>query len=125
MESSFQAGVDTLYNKCVNCGSTPSSKTPTAISNSIQSIYTNRYNTGYNSGHSAGYNSGYSAGKSSVKSNYNLVLKAHTTYDGYTRDNNFTITISSGSASGSGNVRVSHKGVTYETKITVVSLTSV
>ena len=46
IRSSFQAGVDTLYNKCVSCGSTPSSKTPTAISNSIQSIYTNRYNAG-------------------------------------------------------------------------------
>ena len=46
MKSSFQAGVDTLYNKCVSCGSTPSSKTPTDISNAIQSIYTNRYNAG-------------------------------------------------------------------------------
>ena len=46
MKQSFQSGVDTLYNKCVSCGSTPSSKTPTAISNSIQSIYTNRYNAG-------------------------------------------------------------------------------
>ena len=53
LKSSFQAGVDTLYNKCVNCGSTPSSKTPTAISNSIQSIYTNRYNSGYSSGQSS------------------------------------------------------------------------
>ena len=44
--ANFQAGVDTLYNKCVSCGSTPSSKTPTAISNAIQSIYTNRYNAG-------------------------------------------------------------------------------
>lgn len=50
MKSSFQAGVDTLYNKCNSCGSTPSSKTPTAISNAIQSIYTNRYNSGYNAG---------------------------------------------------------------------------
>ena len=53
MKSSFQAGVDTLYNKCNSCGSTPSSKTPTAISNAIQSIYTNRYNSGYNAGISA------------------------------------------------------------------------
>ena len=48
MQSSFQAGVDTLYNKCVSCGSTPSNKTPTAISNSIQSIYNNRYSSGRN-----------------------------------------------------------------------------
>ena len=46
IRSDFQAGVNTLYNKCVSCGVTPSSKTPTAISNSIQSIYTNRYNAG-------------------------------------------------------------------------------
>lgn len=48
LQSSFQAGVDTLYNKCVSCGSTPSNKTPTAISNSIQSIYNNRYSSGRN-----------------------------------------------------------------------------
>ena len=45
---SFQNGVDTLYNKCVSCGSTPTAKTPAAISTAIQSIYTNRYNAGYN-----------------------------------------------------------------------------
>ena len=50
IQSSFQAGVDTLYNKCVSCGSTPSSKTPTAINNAIQSIYTNRYNSGRTQG---------------------------------------------------------------------------
>lgn len=53
VQNSFQDGVDTLYNKCKSCGSTPSSKTPTAISNAIQSIYTNRYNSGYNAGISA------------------------------------------------------------------------
>ena len=53
MKSSFQAGVDTLYNKCVSCGSTPSAKTPTAIELSIGGIYTNRYNTGYNAGKSS------------------------------------------------------------------------
>ena len=68
LKSSFQAGVDTLYNKCVNCGSTPSSKTPTAIESSIGSIYTNRYNSGYNAGDSAGYTRGYNAGKNSVPS---------------------------------------------------------
>ena len=39
LQTSFQDGVNTLYNKCVSCGVTPSSKTPTAISNAIQSIY--------------------------------------------------------------------------------------
>ena len=45
---SFQTGVNTLYNKCVSCGVTPSAKTPAAISTAIQTIYTNRYNAGYN-----------------------------------------------------------------------------
>ena len=45
---SFQNGVDSIYNKCVSCGSTPSAKTPAAISSAIQNIYTNRYNAGYN-----------------------------------------------------------------------------
>ena len=51
--ANFQAGVDTLYNKCVSCGQTPSDKSPTAIANAIQSIYTNRYNEGYNAGKTA------------------------------------------------------------------------
>ena len=44
--ASFQTGVDSIYNKCSNCGSTPSAKTPAAIEISIQAIYTNRYNSG-------------------------------------------------------------------------------
>lgn len=63
----FQAGVDTLYNKCVGCGSTPVDRTPTAISNSIQSIYDNRYNEGYNSGY-ANAPKGYQLGDWSVSS---------------------------------------------------------
>lgn len=38
MKSSFQDGVNTLYNKCVSCGVTPTAKTPAAIANAIQSI---------------------------------------------------------------------------------------
>lgn len=53
-KQSFQAGVDTLYNKCSSCGATPSEKTPTAISTAIQTIYNNRYNEGVNAG-TAGY----------------------------------------------------------------------
>ena len=55
MKQSFQDGVDTLYNKCISCGQTPSSKSPTSISNAIQDIYNNRYNEGYNNGYNAGY----------------------------------------------------------------------
>lgn len=46
MNSSFQAGVDALYNQCVSCGATPADKTPTAISTAIQAIFNNRYNAG-------------------------------------------------------------------------------
>ena len=35
---SFQTGVDTLYNKCVSLGSTPTAKTPSAIANAMDSI---------------------------------------------------------------------------------------
>ena len=54
MKQSFQAGVDTLYNRCSSLGSTPTSKTPDAISTSIGNIYTNRYNEGYNNGRNQG-----------------------------------------------------------------------
>ena len=81
MKSTFQAGVDTCYNGCVNRGATPSSKTPAAISDAIGTIYNNRYNTGYNNGYNkgvtdadnrangnsvnyqTGYNNGYWAGR--------------------------------------------------------------
>lgn len=46
MKSSFQDGVNTLYNKCVSCGVTPSAKTPAAISAAIANIYNNRYSAG-------------------------------------------------------------------------------
>ena len=54
IQQSFQDGVDTLYNKCVSCGWTPSNKTPTAIVEAIQGIYGNRYTEGYNNGYNAG-----------------------------------------------------------------------
>lgn len=38
MKTSFQAGVDKLYNACVNKGVTPSSSTPTDIASAIDSI---------------------------------------------------------------------------------------
>ena len=50
LKTSFQAGVDTLFNRCQSCGSTPSAKTPTAISTAIQKIFTDRYNAGVNAG---------------------------------------------------------------------------
>ena len=91
MKQSFQDGVNTIYNKIVSCGVTPSDRTPTGCANGIQSIYTNRYTEGYNNGriqgqndvknnpngyglytqqqydqnYTNGYNAGYSAGQGS------------------------------------------------------------
>lgn len=48
IKQSFQVGVNTLYNKCISCGATPSNKTPTAIASAIMTIYTDRYNAGVN-----------------------------------------------------------------------------
>lgn len=79
LKSSFQAGVDALYNKCRDCGATPSSKTPTAISSAIGTVYTNRYNDGYSAGNAAGYNTGRTQGQNDVKANpnaYGLYSKA-------------------------------------------------
>ena len=67
MKTSFQAGVDTIYNKMVSCGETPSSKSPTDIANKIQQMYDGRYSTGY----SIGYNEGRTQGQNDVKGNPN------------------------------------------------------
>ena len=50
--SSFQNGVDSIYDTCKTYGSTPTASTPTAINTSIKAIYTNRYNAGYSAGSS-------------------------------------------------------------------------
>lgn len=46
MKTSFQDGVSTLYDECVDCGVTPSAKTPAAIIAAIKNIFNNRYNAG-------------------------------------------------------------------------------
>jgi hypothetical protein len=38
MQTNFQAGVDTLYDKCVALGSTPTAKTPIAIVDAMDGI---------------------------------------------------------------------------------------
>lgn len=107
LTTSFQAGVDTLYNACVSCGVTPSAKTPAAISAAISAISTNRYNAGRTQGqndvkgspnsyglytgaqYTANYNAGYNAGRASViNTNYRItvLLKA----DVYNGSNEFT-----------------------------------
>lgn len=63
--SSFQTGVDSLYNKCVSLGVTPSAKTLEAVTNALQSIY----NSGYSKGNSAGYNEGVAAADARVNTN--------------------------------------------------------
>lgn len=46
LKTSFQAGCDTLYNKCISCGVTPAASTPAGIASAIQSIYANSIQTG-------------------------------------------------------------------------------
>ncbi len=102
LTTSFQAGVNTLYNACVSCGVTPSAKTPAAISAAISAISTNRYNAGRTQGqndvkgspnsyglytgaqYTANYNAGYNAGRASViNTNYRItVLLKADVYDG-------------------------------------------
>ena len=55
LQSSFQDGCDTLYNKCVSCGVTPSAKTPAAIAAAIQLIQSNGVTAGKNSIKVRGY----------------------------------------------------------------------
>lgn len=45
--TSFQAGVNTLYNKFVSLGVTPSDKTLAAMTNAVQSVYNTGFNAGY------------------------------------------------------------------------------
>ena len=47
---SFQNGVDTIVDGCTTYGSTPTASTPSAIVNSINTIYTNRYSAGITQG---------------------------------------------------------------------------
>ena len=91
MKQSFQDGVNTIYNKIVSCGQTPSDKSPTNIVNSIDPLLNNYrgqgqndvinspnnyglYNkTQYDQNYNNGYNSGYNAGQAS--SNFQFTLK--------------------------------------------------
>ena len=97
MKQSFQAGVDTLYNKCVSCGWTPTGKTPTDISNAIQGIYGNRYTEGYNNGRTQGQND--------VKNNPN----GYGLYNQSQYDQNYTNGYNAGVSAGQGNVAGSYR----------------
>ena len=97
IKSSFQAGVDTIYNKMVSCGETPSSKSPTDIANKIQQMYDGRYGTGY----SIGYNEGRTQGQNDVKgnpNNYGLYSKSQ--YD-QNYNNGYNAGFSAGEAAAS------------------------
>ncbi len=72
LKQSFQVGCDTIYNKCVSCGATPSAKTPAAIAAAIQLIQSNAV----------------SAGKSSIK------ISTYTVNAKLTLNTNFKILIS-------------------------------
>lgn len=66
VKQSFQDGCNILVSKCTELGVTPSSNSPTNISNAIQTIANNQWSAGntngWNMGHTAGYNEGYAAG---------------------------------------------------------------
>lgn len=81
METSFQAGVDTIVAKLKALGVTPTASTPEAIAAAIQTMYTNRYNSGYSAGvtaadnrsnpNSANYKAGYNAGVTAADARVN------------------------------------------------------
>ena len=95
MKQSFQAGVDTLYNKCVSCGWTPTGKTPTHIEEAIQGIYGNRYTEGYNAGKSAVTSQGKSAFliASGVNSSRTINISSYTDNVGAVTVNDFIVQI--------------------------------
>ena len=98
IKQSFQDGCNTLVSKCTELGVTPSSNSPSDISNAIQTIAGNTYNNGYYNGraqgqqdvknnpngyglytqqqydqnYNNGYNAGVSAGQGSVAGSYQL-----------------------------------------------------
>ncbi len=71
MKQSFQAGVDTLYNKCKGLGFTPAGKNPGHISDTIDKIYADRYAKGVSDADSRvntdseSYKKGFTDGKAS------------------------------------------------------------
>lgn len=73
MKSSFQDGVDSIYNAIVGQGTTPSGKTPAQLVAGIGTLATNKYNAG----NSAGYTSGYSAGMAAAVVNINNISIIH------------------------------------------------
>lgn len=106
MKSTFQAGVDTCYNGCVNRGATPSAKTPAAISDAIGTIYNNRYNQGHNQGYNQGvtdadnrangnsvnYKTGYNNGHWAGQNDPLLYLNSVSVYVGSGGDGTFKYT---------------------------------
>ena len=93
MKTTFQAGVDALYDKCKSCGATPGAKTPAAISTAIQNIYTNRYNAGLSAGTSGKSNvwkSGeITAHKGGAGGKIYFSISSFTGYRNITKDNIF------------------------------------
>ena len=50
IESSFQDGVNKIYNKLKGLGFTPAANSPDGICQAIQTIHDTRYTNGYNAG---------------------------------------------------------------------------
>ena len=67
LQTSFQDGVNVIYNKITNHGVTPNSKTPVDIANSIDTCV----NNAWSNGNTEGYNNGRTQGQNDVKNNPN------------------------------------------------------
>lgn len=62
--TSFQVGVNALYEKLVALGVTPTDNSLSAITNAMQKVNDNAYNGGYQTGYNQGYSSGTNDGVS-------------------------------------------------------------
>lgn len=62
LQTAFQNNVNLIYNKFVSQGTTPTAKTPAAISTAVDTLATTKHNAGYNTGYSEGNAAGYTNG---------------------------------------------------------------
>jgi hypothetical protein len=76
LQTSFQAGVDSVYNAIVSAGTTPSSKSLSDVVAGISTMSTARYNAGVTAGQATG-----NANLSSVKINYQQVANGESGYN--------------------------------------------
>lgn len=53
LQTAFQNSVNSIYNKFVSQGTTPTAKTPQAIATAVDTLATNKYNSGNSAGRTA------------------------------------------------------------------------